>query len=366
MYTDARRNLILLSLFAATDLPISKAAAMKHSGGTASRSTAAILLIALSLAPTIAPLTAAEPAVQNVEVDLLRKTLESQGYVAVDITRRKSGYVTTGVQIGEAKLQLLVDTGAATTCLDRARTEVLGLRWKSTTIGNKSQEVAIDVCPLESLKIGSVSASPFDATHINTFPFNSVLRADGEPPLDGFLGDDVLTSRAAVIDYPNGRMYLQPTGAKPSLAEGEVVRKRLSLQGYVCVDLDRGRMGYLAKSAQVESVELYFMVDTGAPLTYLDLGRTDKKGLRWTFDAKPDPMSRLGSYRCDLESLSIGGFKTNSISAVPHDMTPFNAYMATIGGREVDGLLGNDVLTKHAAVFDVAGRRLFLQPGAKP
>lgn len=321
------------------------------------------------------PLAAAEPAAVSIEGDLLRKTLESQGYVAVDITRRKSGYLTTNVQIGEAKLQLLVDTGAVTTCLDRARTEVLGLRWKSATIGGDSKAtqlkgveakaITIDVCPLQSLKIGSVSASPLDATHINTFPFNSILRADGEPPLDGFLGDDVLTSRAAVIDYPNGRMYLQPTGAKPSLAEGEAVRKRLSLQGYVCVDLDRGRIGYLAKSAQVEAVELYFMVDTGAPLTYLDLGRTDKKGLRWTFDAKPDPMSRLGSYRCDLETLNIGGITLNSVSAVPHDMASFNSYMTTIGGREVDGLLGNDVLTKHAAVVDVAGRRLFLQPAGK-
>lgn len=325
----------------------------------------ALIVVVNEAAIDVVDVAAAEPATLSPEGDLLRKTLEAQGYVSVDITRRKSGYLTTGVQIGETKLQLLVDTGAATTCLDRARTEVLGLRWKSATLGKESKGITIDVCPLEALKIGAVKMSPLDATHINTFPFNSVLRADGEPPLDGFLGDDVLTSRAAVIDYPNGRMYLQPTGAKPSSAEGEVVRKRLTLQGYVCVDLDRGRIGYLAKSVQVESVELYFMVDTGAPLTYLDLGRTDKKGLRWTFDAKPDPMSRLGSYRCDLESLSLGGIKLNSVSAIPHDLAPFNSYMTTIGGREVDGLLGNDVLTKHAAVVDVAGRRLFLQPGGK-
>jgi hypothetical protein len=286
----------------------------------------------------------------------LSKTLAAQGYVSLKVQRTKSGIFATEVLCDKKKLRLAVDTGAHTTSLDPARSKAAGFEWTPDDPKAVAQGLASECCRLESLRIGPITTGPIKALPFDLTQHNEKYEAWGDEAIDGVIGTDVLASRAAVIDYPNDRLYLQPTGVKPSLREADVVRKKLGLYGYAPIELTRNAVGELAANVKagtekLGTVELHLLVDSGAPTSYFDFSRTDEKGLRWR--SHDDPLVPAGSY---LESLTIGPIKTGRVWGMPWDMTNNNLALTNVGQRSHDGLLGNDVLRKHGAIFDVAGQ----------
>jgi hypothetical protein len=58
----------------------------------------------------------------------LQVALEKEGYARVKLKRRKSGYLAVAGRVNRKEFNLLIDTGAPVTHLDRKRTERLGAR----------------------------------------------------------------------------------------------------------------------------------------------------------------------------------------------------------------------------------------------
>ncbi|MCE9604801.1 MAG: hypothetical protein K8U03_07865 [Planctomycetia bacterium] len=321
------------------------------------------LLLALFVAISFTSARGSDP--QTVAGDMLLKAFESQGYVGLELQRLKSGYLSTTVGIGEYQLHMMIEASQAATSLDRIRTQGIGLLWEADGDPARAAVRAADSCLIASMRLTPstsirVRACPEDLSDINKH-----LGEFGDPHLDGVIGGDLLRSRAAIIDFSRLRLYIQPTGAVPSLAKGDVVRNRLALKGYDCIDLARDHQGFLTRAVKVDSIDLTLRLYTGSPSTWLDVIGTKAKGIRWKSDVDPAVQRGEEYDSCRIESLKINSFATSSIHAWPYYWSGDTTSAKKPGQASFDGMLGNDLLVAHGALIDVARQRLFLRPLAE-
>jgi len=176
--------------------------ARRRSSGLLVYSLIALAAISGSLSPTTQILAG------DTEIS---KFLEKDGFIAVELARLKSGYLVLPVQVAGAKLLLILDPGAPLTYFDPRRTKALELNWRdvfdeaAAKVGGATQ-----TCYVEAMTIGKVKTGAFIVGSYDTTAVNTVMSRNGEPPIDGILGADVLEAHSAVIDYKSRRLFLRP------------------------------------------------------------------------------------------------------------------------------------------------------------
>jgi predicted aspartyl protease len=136
------------------------------------------------------------------------------------------------------------------------------------------------------------------------------------------------------------------------------LRGYLEADGYVVVQLDRLRAGYLAGEARLEGKPLYLVVDSGAPFTALDPKRIAKFGLKppkhettldWVHGSWPN---------LEILTLELGGIKAGRLMAFAYD--PIQVINEGPGDRRGDGLLGLNAMDRYGAIIDLSTDRLYL------
>jgi hypothetical protein len=151
----------------------------------------------------------------------------------------------------------------------------------------------------------------------------------------------------------------------PPLDSGEIAKSKsasdlrafLEGQGYVGVPFLPWNSGYFVIEARVNGKQAFLIVDTGAPHSCLDPGRTKDFGVKW-----------LGSKNLafgGIDSLEVGPIRTGRRDIFDFDLTPSNKVLASNGNPEAHGLLGSDFLGHYRAIIDYPNRKLYLQPKAE-
>jgi hypothetical protein len=141
----------------------------------------------------------------------IAEILQKSGYVAVPISRICSVYISAEASVGDQKLRLIVDTGSPCTFLDLTRTKHLHL--KGTQRGELGPSPGVDapweVCRIQFLHVGQFKTGPIQLRSRDLSALNASIAKNQGQLVDGLLGDDVLTTNSAVIDYSVDRLYLQ-------------------------------------------------------------------------------------------------------------------------------------------------------------
>src|SRR5262245_42473199 len=132
------------------------------------------------------------------------------GYECVALLHIHPTYLGVSVEAAGNKLFLLLDSGAPRAALDPDRTQALGLHWRDAA-GRDLREVGWShaLADVEKLHIGPVTAERLVVWPHHSRLFNDALVTYGNPSVDGLLGQDVLTSHSAVIDYAGCKLYLK-------------------------------------------------------------------------------------------------------------------------------------------------------------
>jgi hypothetical protein len=139
--------------------------------------------------------------------------------------------------------------------------------------------------------------------------------------------------------------------------------KVLKERGYVGVSLDRLKAGYLGIEARIDSKKVYMMLDTGAPVTHLDLERTKPLKLKWQplNNGEVGDKSAVGtSSFCEITQLEVGGHEIRRLMVGGHDTSEINKALKLYLDPSIDGELGSDVLTKLNAIIDYSTLKLYL------
>jgi len=157
-------------------------------------------------------------------------------------------------------------------------------------------------------------------------------------------------------------------GGTTSEPPGQLARLLLN-QGYIRVPLERVGPGYRAVTAVLEGQKVRFLVDTGSPSTWFDLGRMRRFKLVWNKQdgiiRRIDAHSDASNY-CEVAGLEISGMALGRVRAFSIDTSEFNDAIGRNGDDLVDGMLGSDVLSRHQAIMDLPNDEIFLKPHAPP
>jgi predicted aspartyl protease len=297
---------------------------------------------------------------QSADGDLF-SPLEKAGYIRVQAKRLTSGYIAVPVTCGKAKLSLVLDTGAAVSTLDRARTKAMSLEWKPA--GPMMPDLSY--CWTDGFEFGSFKTEKVAVLNCKLDDVNAHVTRAGEPPIDGMLGIDVLKQHSAVIDFAGARFFLLPKF--PADANAAVARRtlegeffaRLERNGFELIPLKRKKAGTLELTGQCGKAKIALMLDTGAVGTFFDIDETKRLNLDWKNNPLGPPQC------CFVDNLAVGKIRVSKQFVFATDLSPFNKGYRAQGDEPFDGLLGGDILRRHAAIIDVAGQRLFLLPETK-
>jgi hypothetical protein len=159
---------------------------------------------------TLADIGGISPQV-NMTSETLREFLESHGFRCHGLRKNQVGHLQLAGELAGAPIDILLDTGAASTVIDlaychkrqlpvqdtgRSGGGAGGVHLKIYSLGNMS--LALDGHQLRSDGIYAV-----DLTHVN-----QGLAMRGADRVHAVLGADILTYHNAVIEYASRSLYL--------------------------------------------------------------------------------------------------------------------------------------------------------------
>ncbi len=139
--------------------------------------------------------------------------LREAGYQQVALTRSAVGHFHTGGTLNGRPVDVLLDTGAASTVVSLAVAREHGITLNKLDLtggGAGGANLEIHALVGANLSLGEVQPRPrallaMDLTHVN-----QSLALKGEAPVDVILGADVFEAQAAVIDYGSSSLFLKP------------------------------------------------------------------------------------------------------------------------------------------------------------
>lgn len=142
----------------------------------------------------------------------------------------------------------------------------------------------------------------------------------------------------------------------------------LTAQGYTAFPMQRSAVGHFELAATLDGHDARLLLDTGASMTGLDKGSTDRLGL--TQEASSETAGGLGTTtltvtQTHISTLELGGGNLPSMTAFVVDLSHVNDALAARGADRIDGILGADLLMRYAAVIDYAGAQLYLRVPAR-
>ncbi len=146
--------------------------------------------------------------------------LIARGYLRIPLTRSGVGHFHTAGTLNGRTVEVLVDTGAASTVVAMSVIREIGLHaeWLDSGAGGAGgtnlDQFRIDGADLRLGTFAPKMAGPvgLDFEHIN-----AALAAQGSAEVDLILGVDVFDAHAAVIDYAGQSLFLKAakTESKP-------------------------------------------------------------------------------------------------------------------------------------------------------
>ena len=142
----------------------------------------------------------------------LRDYLESAHYRQVQLRRNGVGHFEAGGTLNGHPVQVLIDTGAASTVVSLSRAREFGLECVTLgRLGGGAGGAALEVFDIRNatLRVGDVIPRLRQLLAMDLAHVNAALALRGTAPIDVILGVDVFDAQAAVIDYGSASLFLR-------------------------------------------------------------------------------------------------------------------------------------------------------------
>ena len=143
----------------------------------------------------------------------LAEFLLQNGYQQIPLVRSGVGHLHAAGTLNGRPVSVLMDTGGASTVVNLALAQELGLALtKMPFQGGGAGAARLDVyhAPDAALRLGDLvprarALMAMDLTHVN-----QALALKGQAPVDVIIGADVFENQEAVIDYRTSSLFLKP------------------------------------------------------------------------------------------------------------------------------------------------------------
>ncbi len=137
----------------------------------------------------------------------------------------------------------------------------------------------------------------------------------------------------------------------------------LASQGYRPVTMQKLRTGHETLSVTINGVTGVFVLDSGASASVVHFSSREKFGLTETIGTARDATGAGGAVRMtpySVSTLQVGDVLVPHNRVIVGDLTGVVAALRAASGAEIDGVIGQDILTRFRGVIDVGAQRLYL------
>lgn len=146
--------------------------------------------------------------------------LATRGYLRFPLTRSGVGHFHTPGTLNGRPVEVLVDTGAACTCVAMSVAQALGLRteWVDQGAGGAGGPLDQYLIHGADFLLGVLRPRLAGPVGLDFEQVNAPLRAQGSAEVDVILGVDVFDAHAAIIDYESQSLFLKALTDEPRSA----------------------------------------------------------------------------------------------------------------------------------------------------
>lgn len=147
--------------------------------------------------------------------------------------------------------------------------------------------------------------------------------------------------------------------------EAGTVDHAMCLLGFSAIQLREVPPGHHLVEARINGQSGSFVLDTGANVTVINEAQTDRfgvsggGGLAGVAGVLPAAASGQAN-QVSIDSFEIGSIPIRQSRVVTADLGQLLTAFGRVAGEEVAGIIGQDVLTEHRAMIDVARPMLYL------
>jgi len=146
-------------------------------------------------------------------VSALDDVLTGFGFCRYALTRTRVGHWRLVAELADQQLDVLLDTGAASTVVDLGFCREHGIALRETgKKGGGAGGVNLEIYALDDVQfcLGEIPLKSDGIYALDLSHVNEGLTMKGAEPTHAVLGADILTYHQAVIDYASGSLYLTP------------------------------------------------------------------------------------------------------------------------------------------------------------
>jgi predicted aspartyl protease len=147
--------------------------------------------------------------------------------------------------------------------------------------------------------------------------------------------------------------------------EAGTVDHALCLLGFRAIPVTEVATGHHLVEAEINGTTGSFVLDTGANVSVVNEAQAERFGLergagaRGALGTLPVAGARAASM-ASVDSFVIGEIPIRQDRVVRADLGQLLTALSQATGEDVAGIIGQDVLTEHRAIIDVAGLLLYL------
>lgn len=156
----------------------------------------------------------------------------------------------------------------------------------------------------------------------------------------------------------------QETSPAPEYPAGEAdtVGHAMCLLGFTSIPLREVSTGHHLVDATINGRAAAFVLDTGANVTAVGQDRAAQFGVSGESGGLSGIVSGVGGSagQVPIESFEIGAIAIRQDRIVTAGLGDLLTALGQIAGEEIAGIIGQDVLTEHRAIIDVARPMLYL------
>ncbi|RMA79496.1 retropepsin-like aspartic protease [Umboniibacter marinipuniceus] len=172
--------------------------------------------IAYRFLSTLALVSALLLPAKALHAEDLHALLSDRGYVAIELTENRFGHFVAHGQLNSNPVDILVDSGATTTVVDRSFVERINAATRESTIravGLGGSQGYLEIVDFNSFSLGDQFLDANDMKVMNLEHINRVYRSNEVRSLSAIIGSDYLKAHNAIIDYDNNLLWLQPSAS---------------------------------------------------------------------------------------------------------------------------------------------------------
>lgn len=154
----------------------------------------------------------------------------------------------------------------------------------------------------------------------------------------------------------------EPVEYRPG--EAGTVDHAMCLLGFTAIPLREVSTGHHLVEAEINGTKGRFVLDTGANVSVINKAKAAQFALDQGVGGSGS-VDRLGpgprgAQKVSVDSFAIGPVTIRQDQVVTADLGQLLTSLGQISGEEVAGIIGQDVLTEHRAIIDVAKPLLYL------